>query len=221
MFNSIIINIHQFVEHLRNSGLKQAFQKTWYVKREVIPVVKELANVSKSRISTENQQYQFIEVDQETYKRCEYSYRVKSRLLKVNKNIKKGYRAFAVVRDNMVIGDIWYAGRERSGHPILHGDLDLLFITSGPQDVYMFDMFIDPLERGKNIAVFLMSSSLDRLRESGYSNVFGFFEAGNIPALWVHRMLGFSELDKVLLSRYGLFRSSRKKTKPLLKLTSE
>jgi GNAT superfamily N-acetyltransferase len=215
MFTSLLINFHQFKELFNNSGFRQAFRKAYYVDKEAVPVKKELADAPPLGIPPGNPDYRFIEVTQEAIAGGACHYRVKSRLLKTKTNMKHGFRAFAVVNGDTIIGDIWCAGRKTSRHARLHKDVDLLFLTPGPNDVYMFDMFIDPSERGKNIAVFLMGSSLDRLRELGFANAFGYFEARNIPALWVHRTLKFTELNRVLFSRLFFFRTSRPASRPV------
>jgi GNAT superfamily N-acetyltransferase len=212
MFESININIHQFFEHLKNAGFRQTFHKAFFINKAAIPVVKDLAETSSFRNSLEDQKYAFIEVTRETLSLNHYTYRIKSRFLKAKKNITKGYRAFAIVHDDLIIGDIWFVSRKASRHHRLHKDVDLLRLNPGPDDVYMFDMFIDPVERGKNIAVLLMGCSLARLRELGFLKAFGYFEAKNIPALWVHRTLKFTELNRVFISRYLFFRTSQAKT---------
>jgi GNAT superfamily N-acetyltransferase len=206
MVDKIAIIALQFFENVKSSGLRNAFRKTVFVDAEMVPVVKNLEN----SLPPAGKTLELIELTKETLPGFKYVYRFKSRLLKVRKNIAQGYKAFAVVSGNFVIGDIWYVTWETTKHPRLHEDIDLLFLNPGQKDVYMFDLFVDPLQRSKNVAVALLTDALLRLSKRGYKNVYGYFDAKNIPALWVHRILKFDELERVLLSRFFLKRSSRK-----------
>jgi GNAT superfamily N-acetyltransferase len=182
-----------------------------FIDAETVPVVKDLENARSVNDLLKGANIELVELTKETLPRFKYAYRFKSRLLKVKRNISKGYKAFAVVSGKFVIGDIWYVTWETTQHPHLHEDVDLLFLNPGKNDVYMFDMFVDPQQRGKNIATALMGSALYNLKQCGYHNAFGFFEMKNIPALWTHRVLKFKELEHVFFSRYFLKQLSRKK----------
>jgi GNAT superfamily N-acetyltransferase len=210
VLDTILISFYQFVENAKSSGIQFSIQKALYINHEVVPVVKDLQTVSPVFETLVKQNINFIEVTQETLPRFNFSYRFKSRLLKAKRNINNGYKSFAVVSGYFVVGDVWYVTSETSKHSHLHNDVDLLFIVPGEKDVYLFDMFVDPINRGKNIAAPMMNYALFRLAERGYIKAFGYFEARNIPALWVHRMLQFEELDRILVSRYFFARSSRK-----------
>jgi Acetyltransferase (GNAT) family. len=210
MFETIAIKTLQFIEEAKQSGVRNAFGKSFFTNAEIVPVVKELENAQLSIEVLNKQNIILVELTRNDLAHFNYSYRFKSRSLKAKRNVKKGFKAFALVSNNVVIGDIWYITWESTRHPHLHDDIELLFLNPGEKDVYMFDMFLDPLQRGNNIALLLMKNALHKLAEKGYKKIFGFFEAKNIPALWVHRSLKFKELDRVFFSRYFLKRSSRK-----------
>jgi GNAT superfamily N-acetyltransferase len=211
MVDRIAIIALQFIENVKSSGFRSALRKTVFIDAEMVPVVKDLENSPPPAGPQQGKPFKFVELTKETLPRFNYAYRFKSRFLKVRRNISQGYRAIAVVSGNFVIGDIWYVTWETTKHPRLHEDVDLLFLQPGEKDVYMFDLFVDPCERGKNTGAALMTDALCRLSERGYKKAYGYFDAKNFPALWVHRVLKFNELDRVLFSRYFLKRSSRKK----------
>lgn len=210
MLETISIAGFQFFEETKQSGFKNAFRKTFFINSEIVPVTKDLGNVKPANEFLEKCDLRMISVTLDDILHFNYYYRFKSRLLKAKRNLISGLKAFALVSNTIIVGEIWYVTWGSTHHPHLHDDVDLLFLEPGKKDVYMFDMFIDPLFRGKNIASGLMGSALYNLRQDGYQNAFGFFELKNIPALWTHRMLKFKELDHVYFSRFFLKRFSRK-----------
>jgi GNAT superfamily N-acetyltransferase len=210
MLKSLFIDMQQFIEGLAHTGLKRALRKALFINQLVIPVVKNLEKIAPSISVSANLDVSFISISHKMLPQLEYAYRVKSRRLKAKRNANYGLSGFAVVSRKTIIGDIWYTTWKTSRHPHLHEDIDLLFLDPGPKDVYMFDLFVEPGERGKNIALPLMRHALFQLSELGYKNVFGYFNAQYVPALWVHRILKFKELDGVLLSRFFFKRFSRK-----------
>jgi GNAT superfamily N-acetyltransferase len=87
---------------------------------------------------------------------------------------------------------------EGSSHP----DLQWLGINLEKNQVYSFDLFLDPQKRGDNAAAYLQSSFLEHLKEKGIRKVYGYFWSDNIPALWVHRQLKYRELNSVTVNRF-------------------
>lgn len=133
------------------------------------------------------------------------TYPFKSRLLKAQNYLDRGYRGFAMVSGDGVSGDIWCAtARESNG--LLHPDEAWLNIRSGRGEVYSFDMYVNPRKRGSvkgsNLAVALQNGALHQLRRDGFTKAYGFFWADNIPALWVHRTMHWKELRRVMASRF-------------------
>jgi GNAT superfamily N-acetyltransferase len=217
MLETLAISVLQFIEEERQSGIKNAFRKSFFIDAEVVPVVKDLENVKPANDILDKYNLKLVDITIDEVPHFNYPYRFKSRLLKVKRNVKNGFKALSLASNNIIVGDIWYVTWESTRHPRLHEDVELLFLNPGEKDVYMFDMFIDPEWRGKNIAVALMGSALFALGKQGYRKAFGFFEMKNIPALWTHRTLKFNELDHVFFSRYFLKRISRKKVVSLRK----
>ena len=210
MLENIAINAYQFFEEAKQSGLKNAFRKAFFLNAEIIPVVKKLNDTNPLHGLLDKHNLDLIDIAKDA-PYFNYSYRLKSRLMKTKRNVRNGFKGFALVSKNIIVGDIWFVTWETTHHQHLHEDVELLFLNPGEKDVYMFDMFIDPDQRGKNIAIALMGSALYALRQSGHQNAFGFFEMKNIPALWTHRTLKFKEFNHVYFSRIFFKRFSRKK----------
>jgi GNAT superfamily N-acetyltransferase len=79
--------------------------------------------------------------------------------------------------------------------------MEWLNLVARPQDAYMFDMFLDPNERGNGMAAYLQHNALLLLKEKGFEKAYGYFLADNIPALWVHRLLKWDAIKKVYTKR--------------------
>jgi GNAT superfamily N-acetyltransferase len=125
--------------------------------------------------------------------------------------LKKGCRAFVLIKNERIIGDIWYVPPATS-NPRPHEDLDLLGIDLGPTDVYAFDMHVSKHERGKDLATSFMGSVLRELRGMGYTRAYGYYLSSNIPALWIHRLIGYKEMPGIGLKRFAFYRRSVPKT---------
>jgi hypothetical protein len=210
MIKALVIRFQQLIESIANGGITFALGKAFFINKMAIPVVKNLEKPSVWSDREVKQELFLIEITRQTLPQLQYFYQVKSRSLKMQHNVDKGFRAFAAVSGKTIVGDIWYTTSETTRHSHLHEDMDLLFVTPGPKDVYMFDMFVDPIHRGNSTALFLMKNALFQLAVKGYEKVFGYVDAKNIPAIWIHRVLNFKELDRVLISRYFIKRISHK-----------
>jgi len=51
----------------------------------------------------------------------------------------------------------------------------------------------------------LHGSALKALKDKGYERVYGYCTADNLPALWVHRIMGYKELGRLKMHRVGSF----------------
>jgi hypothetical protein len=128
--------------------------------------------------------------------------RHKNRRQKAACYLNKGYRGFALVRGNEVLGDMWYVGALTGHKEILHPDMKWLGIRCGANEAYAFDMYLYPEKRGKNMAILLQNGTLHEMKKDGFKIAFGYYLVKNTPALWVHRMLRWKELRTIKLSRF-------------------
>jgi ribosomal protein S18 acetylase RimI-like enzyme len=117
------------------------------------------------------------------------------------KYLDNGYHGFSILKGKEIIGDIWYLNLNKSGTGVKHPDLKLLDIKLKEKESYMFDMYIKPEERGNGTVNFLLGNALNALKEKGVMKVYGYYTAGNVPALWIHRTLGYKELKKLKVQR--------------------
>jgi hypothetical protein len=129
------------------------------------------------------------------------------------RNLRKGWRGFALIEGATVVGDIWCDAVPGPGNIVAHPDLQLLAISCKEKEVYAFDMLIAPQYRGKNFAGPLQRFLHFSLKKDGFRKVYGFYWDDNLPALWMHRILKFKELPKRQMSRFFGYQKATTLTK--------
>lgn len=211
MLGKVMIRLNQFLEEAKATSFLQALHKgiLFYlqVNRVVVPCYSNLSTL-KSAKSADTSALEFVVVNQENAAKMASMNPLLSRRLKDIYNTKAGYYAYAVVSDGEIVGDIWCATPHNVKENPIHPDLTWLGINCGADDAYMFDMYVRPDSRGKVITSFLLSNALEHLRQSGFSRAYGFYDKDNLPALWVHRLFGYTELGKRKISRILFYRKS-------------
>jgi GNAT superfamily N-acetyltransferase len=202
MLESINLVYHQVIEALTEGGLKDIFRPRVYWNRLVTPTVMELSTTNLPvEGQLQNAPLQFVEINLEDLKAGKWSFAIPSRGLKAWRNLRRGFRCFAVIEGNTAVGDVWCLVPDKEGKPIYHTDLDMLGISCENGDAYAFDMFIAHDYRGKNLAVPLQRFLQAKIKMEGCKRVYGYYWDDNRPALWMHRMLRFKELPKRRVSR--------------------
>jgi len=212
MVRYAIMRLVQFIETSKLDGFRTAIHDWFYINRTAIVVEKDLGALSSIKNNLANLNVELKEISEDIFYSLRTDYALKNRYLKAKQYLGKGYRAFAIIRANKIIGDIWYAIITPSQ---THPDLKWLGIICNNNDIYMFDMYIHPKERGKFLAVSLQYEALQKLREKGFQKAYGFFWLDNVPASWTHRTLKFKEIKKVEMLRFLTFRRKNREI-PLL-----
>jgi GNAT superfamily N-acetyltransferase len=200
MPNIFNIRWNQFWEEVKEKSFQEAFRKAVarciMTNQIVVPVFNSLSKLKPGVKTEATASLEFLVIKKDNVESVASRIKTTSRRLKIFRNTQSGYYAYAVVSKGEIIGDIWCATpREVQTDPI-HPDLPWLGITCGKNEAYMFDMFVIPDSRGKVITSFLLGSALSHLKEEGFDRVYGFYEKNNLPALWTHRLFGYSELGK-------------------------
>jgi GNAT superfamily N-acetyltransferase len=208
MINYLTMRALQIFETIKLNGFIHFMQQLAFINKIAVPVEKDLTRLSPIHSSFNKTDMELIEIVPETFAGKGFVYPVKNRYLKVNHYFKKGYRGYALVNGNKVAGDIWYAASQRFDGFLVHPDLQWLGIQSKEGEVYTFDMFLNPEERGRNLATYFQNAVLHELRKKGFKKAYGYFYLKNIPALWVHRTLRWKELEHVRVTRFIIFRKA-------------
>lgn len=202
MLTRIYMRLVQFLESWKWNGLISTFKEIIYLNRQAIPVQRDLLPLDPMMNNLTQSNTELIEISRHNFQNINLTYPLKNRYLKTLNNIKNGYRAIAIVRDNEVIGDVWYTTSKNPTRTSVHPDVKWLGIDFGEKDVYAWDMLIKPTERGNSISIYLMNGAMHILRKKGFEKLYGYYWADNIPALWMHRMLRFKELKRLKVHRF-------------------
>lgn len=216
MLEKFLTAYYEVMESLKREGMKGLLRKRIYRDRIATPVEMILSKAPDLADLPVIPDYKFVELTLDQVKTRQWNYAVPSRFYKAFGNLKKGWRSFAFVKDNVVIGDIWCT-IPGAGHQVNHPDIAMLGIRAQAGEAYAFDMLIDPAYRGKNLAAPLQRSLQAALKAEGCPKVYGFFWDDNLPALWMHRMLKFKELPKRQVTRIFIIQSARNAGLPAAK----
>lgn len=195
------MRLKQIVELSELNGLKSLLNELFFRERCAIAVEKNISELESFTGKTPHD-VSIVDVNAQMDNSFLRKYTVKHRKFKCEFYLKSGYRAFAIKRADDVVGDIWYATKTNSSKGPIHPDMEWLNLVARSKDVYTFDMFLDPHERGNGMAAYLQYNALLLLKKKGFEKAYGYFMADNIPALWVHRLLKWKEIKKVYTKRF-------------------
>ncbi len=195
----------QFVEHSRQQGFWSACKNTLYKYEEMVPTAMDLDSV-KPAPAFDNEDLSILELGPENFFSCQLDYPLKSRFERARVYFPRGYRTFVLVeKERHVIGDMWYVSRESAQSPDVHPHVKWFGLDFGDRDIYGFDLQINADQRGGGLATAFHSRVLEMLRERGFRRAYGCYVAGNLPALWMHRLIGYRELPRCIVRRYFLY----------------
>lgn len=204
------IKYFQFIEHYRQAGFLSACWFTLYKCEEAVPVVKNLATLRPAK-APGGALPVLLDLGPDNFYSHDLHYPLRSRRERAERCFRLGYRTFAMVRDGVVIGDLWYVTRATARTPRLHPHLQWFGIDLGEHEVYMFDMHVDQKERGNSLTTWFLTSVLFTLRDKGFDKAYGYFAAQNVPALWVHRLIGYEEKSHFVVQRFLLYETAHAK----------
>ncbi|APG26931.1 hypothetical protein A7E78_03225 [Syntrophotalea acetylenivorans] len=209
MLSLLRVKYFQFIEHWHQEGFLSACCFALYHRDEEVPVVRSLTDLPPLKGAEEGMH--LVEVTPENFSPQAFKYPLRSRQERVDLYFQKGYRGLAMVHDGRAIGDLWYVSRGTAKTPEIHPDVQRFKIDLADKEIYMFDMHVGAEQRGGGHATFLLNSVLHHLYGKGYHRAYGYYSATNIPALWVHRLLGYQELPHYIMRRFLLYRTAQVK----------
>lgn len=196
----------RLLERMNEQGYLKTLGQSVYSVQEAVPAYCDLADLKHEKQPLANFGCEIRLITQADQAE-QLQYPMKSRGLQVKKNLRKGYRSFVIIKQDKIIGDIWFT-RANATNRRPHKDLEVLGIDLGPQDAYAFDLYVSKQERGKDLTTSFMTNALRELRSQGVSRVYGYYRVKNIPALWIHRLIGYKEMPKVRIRNFLWFRTS-------------
>ncbi|MEZ4485645.1 MAG: GNAT family N-acetyltransferase [Syntrophotaleaceae bacterium] len=209
MMTLLRLKYFKFLEYWHQHGFLPACCFTLYHKDEAVPVAKDLSSLQPAKVSEEDMQ--LVELTPDIFSSTVFKTPYRNCPARAKVYFRQGYRCLALMQHDSAVGDLWYVSRSTARTQGVHPDLHRLRIDLADNEVYMFDMHVSSQQRGGGLATNLLSSSLHYLRREGYSKAWGYYSAHNIPALWVHRLIGYQEFPHFILRRFFVLRSARAK----------
>ncbi len=201
------VRLHQFLEHQREHGLRSAVTKTLVREEEAVPVVKELADLKPMTRDLTEEGYRVLFLDGPGDLDPGLRYPLRSRRERAHLFLERGYQSILLADGERVVGDVWYAAPGHSRVDGVHPHARW-FGFDLADAAYMFDMHIESDRRSRGLSTVFWGTTLHRMRDLGFARVYGYFDAANTPALWVHRLLGYQELPRFRVKRFGLVERS-------------
>ena len=198
----------QFVEKCQQDGFLAAWLSIVFLRVEMVPVERDLTTLRQVKDPVGVLPV-IVELGPDNDQSYELNYPLRSRQARKEQYFNRGYRSFAMVREGVVIGDIWYVSHATSSHVPLHSHLRWFGIDLGVREVYTFDMHVLVEERGNSLTTWFMTNVLSRLHDMGYDKNYGYFAVGNQPSIWLHRLIGYKEMGHVVLYRFLFFEIAR------------
>ncbi len=208
MLNTVKMRLAQIIDSVRSNGWSSLLRQAVFLRRSAIIVEKDLSEVVERPEPLASLNLKLLEIDKEMLSSGTYRFAVTHRYLKALHYLKQGYGGFAMARNNVIVGDMWYYISEASDDPsVLHVDLRRFgFKTWRSSEVYTFDIFVAPTERKYGLSAAFQNNAMLRLGSKGYTKAYGFYFADNIPAFWCTRVTNkWKELRVASISRLLIF----------------
>jgi hypothetical protein len=198
----------QSLELIRTKGWSEFLRGLIYINREAILYEKDLREVKENSDLLKKENVNFVEMMPGTIN--DYEYTTKSRYHKALIYCDKGYQGYAITRENRIIGDTWYYSSKLSDKPI---DIKWLgFKNWSKDDIYTFDIFLVPEERGKYLSSILQNMAMYSLGRKGYLRAYTFVFSDNIPSIWMTRVTNkWREIGRIRVSRFVFFKFGAKR----------
>jgi hypothetical protein len=211
MLNAARMRLAQVVDLVRSGGSSSLVKEVLFLRRKAVVVEKDLAELTERPEPLVCAKLKLVEIDPKMLSSGIFRFAVGNRYLKALSYLKRGYGGYALVRDNVVIGDTWHFVSETTDDPrVLHDDLQRFGFKSWKKnDIYTFDIFVAPGERKGGVSAAFQNSAMLALRSKGYTKAYGFYWADNLPAQWCTRVTNkWKEVRAFSVSRFLMFKKA-------------
>ena len=208
MLDTVRMRLTQIADSVKSNGWKSVIKEVVFLRRKAVFVEKDLSEVVERPEPLAGSKLKLLEFDKDMLTSGTFHFAVANRRLKAMHYLKEGLGGFALVQDNVVVGDFWYFASKATDDPsVLHPDLRRFGFKSWVKsEVYTFDIFVAPAERKNGVSAAFQNNALLPLRAKGFTKAYGFYMADNIPAMWCTRVTNkWKELRSASVSRFFIF----------------
>jgi GNAT superfamily N-acetyltransferase len=209
VLNVLRMRLTQIADLIKSEGWSSFFKEVLFLNRAAIVVEKNLSEVAERLEPLATAKLKVLEIDQPMLRSGAYRFAVTNRYLKALNYLRIGYSGYALVRDNLVIGDMWCDPH------VLHEDNRRFGFTNEIKShICTFDIFVAPAERKGGVSAAFQNRVMLALRSKGYTKAYGFYWADNLQAQWCTRVTNkWKEVRAFSVSRFLIFKWAA----PLLK----
>ncbi|MES2123339.1 MAG: GNAT family N-acetyltransferase [Gemmatimonadota bacterium] len=114
-------------------------------------------------------------------------------------NLRRGDRCLGIRRGDEIVAFSWFS--------LIGSKSELYASPLGPNEAYLFNIYVKPSIRGQNLAVKLRHHSYEVLREAGRTRFYSLTQASNKASWRFKQKLGAEKVFLGLyLSLFGLFK---------------
>ncbi|HZY47565.1 MAG TPA: hypothetical protein VFE96_07185 [Candidatus Bathyarchaeia archaeon] len=129
------MRLGQVVDLVRSTGWSSFLKKVVVLGRIAVVVEKDLSELAERSASRVSASLKLVEIDRHMLFSGAYRFAVQSRYLKALNYVEHGYGGYALVRDNVVVGDTWHYASESADDPrVWHEDLRRFRFTNWRKD---------------------------------------------------------------------------------------
>ena len=208
MLDMVKLRSAQILDSVRSNGWSSFCKEAAFLRRTAIIVEKDLSEVVDRPGPLVSSKLNLLEIDKDMLSSGTYRFAVTHRYLKALRYLQRGFGGFAIARNNVIVGDMWYCVSEATEDPsVLHEDLRRFgFKTWRASYVYTFDIFVAPAERKQGVSAAFQNNGMLRLASRGYTKAYGYYFADNVSAKWCTRVTNkWKELRAANVSRFLIF----------------
>jgi len=207
MLEYVKFAVRLLTKTIKEHGFSQLLSQQVFFNRAAIPFLIDLSALSFQTDPLLDLGHRLVILQREEVEAERWPFFEETRRLNALRRFKCGLTGFGLLNtENVVVGDIWCVIPHTHQAVIQHPDLEMLKIVCAAGDVYAYDMFIASDFRGKKLAAPFHRSLQLFLKQAGWQRVYAYYWADNLPAKWMSWMLKSTELPKVRVSRFFLFK---------------
>jgi ribosomal protein S18 acetylase RimI-like enzyme len=194
---SILSPLARLVFHIRFDGLKNTLKELIFFRRTMVIVEKDIDRV---RNADTDSNVEFIIVNKSNHKVTRKKYNLPA----IQYYAAKHSNCLVAFKDGGCPGHIWWTQRNDSQKM---RPLRKLGLRLGPDEAYMFGLFVLPRYRGTAVPKMIALKMLNYLFSRGVRRFYGFYFTDNKRALWfIRSVLCAKEIKRVTVYRLPILK---------------
>jgi hypothetical protein len=125
----------------------------------------------------------------------------------VDRCFELNHKCYTATQDGKIMGYVWWGDKnlvfDRHDPDEKYLDDGVIKLSNG--EIYVFFVFVALEFRTHNTAIKFMLSFTEKLIEAGYSKLYSYVAANNLPAFYIFKLLGSETKERIAVHRVFLF----------------